>query len=521
MNAATQYDAKWSEQQVAIFNWVRFPDTYKRALVVRARAGTGKTTTILEALKYATENRVLVCAFNKSIANELNARLTGGRAEAKTLHALGFAAVKAYWPRVQVERETGARADDLTLKAISAWGIGETHAGRRPTSVPFAVHRLVSRLHTLGREIEPLATERPELINLAIDFECEPDEEFREWFPVEWVVDRALVAMRLAAETEPTETGIDFADMIYLPVRNRWTKPVFDMVLVDEAQDMTKAQLAVAKGSMRRGGRMVIVGDDRQAIYGFRGADSGSLDRLKTELDAQELGLTVTYRCGRAIVAEAQQLVPDFQAAPGNGDGCISSLPFSKLTAEVAYGDFILSRVNAPLVSTAMALLIQGRRARIQGRDIGAGLKTLIKKLAKGSAANSVPQFLARVDAWETREVARMQSANKPNKVDEIRDKAEMLVTLAAEAKSVNDIITKIDFLFTDDERGAQGVVTLSSVHRAKGLEADRVFVLADTLKDHSQEELNIQYVAITRAKRELVYVHNDGKSRRETEEAQ
>jgi superfamily I DNA/RNA helicase len=514
MNAGT-YDARWSAQQTHIFDWIQFPTGTITALVVRARAGTGKTTTILEALNYAREQRILLCAFNKSIANELNARLKNPRAEAKTLHALGFAAVKSFWPRVQVERESGTRADALTDYAISIWATAERQAGRRPQDVPFAVRRLVSKLHTHGREIAPLAEAREELMDVALNFECEPDEEFREWFPVEWVIDRALVAMERAAAVEPVE-GIDFADMIYLPVRNRWTKPVFDLVLVDEAQDMTVAQLAIAQGSLKRGGRIVIVGDDRQAIYGFRGADSGSLDRLKNELNAAELGLNTTYRCGRAIVEEAQKLVPDFRAGEGNSDGVISDLPMSKLTKEVAEGDFILSRVNAPLVSTAMALLTEGRRARIQGRDIGAGLKTLIKKLAKGNAANSVPQFLSRLDAWENREVARMQAANKPAKVDEIRDKAQMLLTLASEAKSVNDIITKIDFLFTDDERGAQGVITLSSVHRAKGLEADRVFVLADTLRDYSQEELNIQYVAITRAKHELVYVYNDNQSRRQ-----
>jgi superfamily I DNA/RNA helicase len=98
--------------------------------------------------------------------------------------------------------------------------------------------------------------------------------------------------------------GIDFTDMIFLPVANNWIRPQYDMVVVDEAQDMNTCQLAIAQGLARN--RVVVVGDDRQAIYGFRGADSGSLDRLKDELKATELGLTTTYRCGRGIVALAQ-----------------------------------------------------------------------------------------------------------------------------------------------------------------------------------------------------------------------
>jgi superfamily I DNA/RNA helicase len=496
----------WSDQQQAIFNWVETVDPAVTALVVRARAGTGKTTTIIKALDFAREERILLCAFNKSIATELNARITNPRAEAKTLHALGFAAVKRYWPRVSVERENGRRADDLAAQAVGVWARVE---GPRAMDVPPTIMRLIAKLHTKGREINPYATERADLLDLAYTFECEPDETYREWFPIEWIVDRALKAMELAAAVQPVD-GIDFADMIFLPVRNRWILPMYDLVVVDEAQDMTVAQLVIAHHSVKRGGRIIVVGDNCQAIYAFRGADSESLDRLKAELNAAELGLTVTYRCGKSIVEEAQALVPDFIAHESNADGVVRSTLLDKLLSEVEYGDFVLSRVNAPLVSTAMKLLTQGRRARIQGRDIGAGLKALVRKLATGAASTSVPRFLERVAVWENREVSRYQAAKKEAKVDEVRDKAEMLVTLASEAKSVADIGSKIDYLFTDDERGSNGVVTLSSVHRAKGLEANRVFILADTLKEHNQEERNITYVAITRAKNELVYVYKE-----------
>ena len=82
-----------------------------------------------------------------------------------------------------------------------------------------------------------------------------------------------------------------------------------------------------------------------------------------------------------------------------------------------------------------------------------------------------------------------------------------MITDLSEGAKSVRDIEIKIDALFTDDGLGTAGVITCSSVHRAKGLEANRVFVLQNTLRDHNIEELNIQYVAITRAKEHLVWV--------------
>jgi len=87
---------------------------------------------------------------------------------------------------------------------------------------------------------------------------------------------------------------IDFADMIFLPLVHRWVRPWFDLVVLDEAQDWTRAMLQLVRGCCRRDGRICIVGDDRQAIYAFRGADSSSLDRLKAELKAAELGLKTT-----------------------------------------------------------------------------------------------------------------------------------------------------------------------------------------------------------------------------------
>jgi len=92
-------------------------------------------------------------------------------------------------------------------------------------------------------------------------------------------------------------------------------------------------------------------------------------------------------------------------------------------------------------------------------------------------------------------------------RIDGIRDQAQMLTSVTDGAKNVDEVTTRIEALFTDDGLGAAGVITCSSVHRAKGLEAERVFVLQATLRNDSREEQNICYVAVTRAKSSLVYV--------------
>jgi len=498
----------WSHQQEDIFAWfakdVNFfagdpHHCYIDAnghLIVRARAGTGKTTTIIEGANRAPEKRILLCAYNKKIAEELQSRIKNPNCVAKTLHSVGYAAVRRFREKIQVSFNDD-RANKLTDMVCG------NHA-------PDTIKRLVSKLHTKGREIAPHATMFGDLTTIAYEFDCIPDEQWESTFPLEYIEEKALEAMELASQVKSGET-IDGSDMIFLPVRNGWLQKQYDLVIVDEAQDMTIAQLEIAQGVCAS--RIAVVGDDRQAIYGFRGADSGSLDRLKRELGAAELGLTTTYRCAKSIVALAAGLVPDFEAGPNNAEGSIEEIFPHELVAAAGPGDFILSRVNAPLVGTAMKLLRAGKRAQVAGRDIGKGLVTLVRKFR----ANSVPDFLRKVESWETKEASRLQilfdkaangrKATLQAKMEAIHDQAEMLLSLAEGSKNVIEITDRIENLFTDDGLGATGMITLSSVHKAKGLEATKVFILRETLRDYNQEELNIRYVAITRSKTTLVWV--------------
>ncbi len=493
----------WSPQQQAIFSYA-IDETGN--LVVVARAGTGKTTTIVEmVIRYLAAHpgrRIVVCAFNTRIKDELVTRFVGHPVDVMTLHGMGNQAVKRYWSGVRINdkrKDPISRADDLTNRVCGQ-------------SVPDTLKRLISKLHTLARETAPLARHAAELVDLAENFELVPDEQ---WSEQGWTTERlcgyAIKAMELAAAEKPVRTGIDFADMIFLPIRNGWLFGWADLVIVDEAQDMTVAQLLIARGTVKKnGGRMIVVGDDRQAIYGFRGADSGSLARLRAELNAHQLGLTVTYRCGRAIVDVAAQMVPDFQAGPSNPEGEVLGMAIERAVEMAQLGDFVLSRSNAPLIATAMKLLRAGKRTIVAGKkDLGDGLCSLVKKLAKSS--RSVPEFLTRLDGWTDREVTRAKAGKNANaveaRIEEILDRADVLRNLADDARSVTEITDRIEALFTDNGLGAAGVITCSSVHKSKGLEADRVFILADTLRAGDIEEENIRYVAVTRAKQSLVWV--------------
>lgn len=484
-----------SSQQLAVRRWFADRSTQgpgatpaPRNLLVRARAGTGKTTTILDGVEHAPERRILLAAFNKRIADELQKRVTSRHIEAKTLHGVGFKFIARNWRGVQVDKfRTGRHAAEV-LGDDRNTEIGE----------------MIAKLARLGKECAPAAAEPGDLLDLAEAFDCVPDEEKHPQFSVRRICTLALATMERALVPDRT---IDFSDMLYLPLRLDWVQPCWDLVVVDEAQDMNVAQLSLAQLACTDRGRICVVGDDRQGIYTFRGADATALDRIKGELGAHELGLTTTYRCPKAITAEAARIVPDFHAADTAPEGVIRSLSERQMLTDVAPGDFVLSRKNAPLASVCLSLLQAGVRARIEGADLGKGLIAIVKRFM---AAPDMPAFLARVVLWSEREAAAARARKSAEREELVRDQAEMICALAEGVEAPADLVYRIEDLFANDGRPA---VVCSSVHRAKGLEAPRVYLLRWTFhrggpRDLTdREECNIEYVAITRAQRELVWV--------------
>lgn len=480
---------KDSEQQVAIYDW--FAEAGRRHLVVMARAGSGKTTTIIKGVKCAPERNILLTAFNKRIADELNTRLADTPAAvAKTLHSVGYAAVRLMWKGIPVCQGT-KRADRLTEQVV-------------PYDTPLPIRRMVTNLHTKAREMEPLDPSMERLVQLALFFDYVPDETWVR-YSVEWIAQRAQAAMEFAKARPPTHAiGIDFADMVFLPLAWNLLHPEYDLVVVDEGQDMNMAQLLIAQRVCS--GRMCIVGDDKQAIYAFRGADTQSLSRLRKELDAEQLPLTVTYRCGHAIVREAQQLVPDIEAGPSNPAGVVEMVDYDYLLKHAAPGDFVLSRLNAPLVSLTLCFLRKGKRARMVGRDIGAGILAVLKRI-KCDERTPLETLLQRLDEWESKTVAKYAAYGQTALIDRCRDQAEMIQALAESSDTTSDMMNRIQWLFVEVKEEDQ--ISCSSIHKAKGLEARRVFLLQESLyrRGDNEDERACHYVGITRAIQILSYV--------------
>jgi superfamily I DNA/RNA helicase len=493
----TKKNTNWSEFQNAIFAAVLSILKVGRDLVVLARAGTGKTTTMVEAvIRFCRANpraKVLTCAFNKKNAVELDARLRDAgldwkSASARTLNSVGLATVKkAFGKGVQVDGKKGR----TIAKKVAA-----EFEEKNPDAEISGLASKVAKLATMAKiTLCPRDDDRMADLCNRYAIADEVDE-------VATIVRLATDAMMLAKEDR---TAVDFDDQLWFPHVFDLSPWKHDLVIVDEAQDMNASQLEIARKSVKRYGRLVAVGDDRQAIYGWRGADSDFLDRMVRDLGAITLPLPRTYRCGHAIVSEAKRLVPDYEAAETNVDGVVRSTRSDRIVDEVRAGDFVISRANAPLLPLCLELLKRKVPATIQGRDIMGQLMGIVER----SGCETTECLLAYLDGYVEEERAKLVKADADDDVIEaLYDRVECLRVLAPEHDRIDALLAHLDEVFTD--RDDTSKVTLSSAHRSKGLERDRVFLLRDTFRSGGQED-NCLYVAITRAKTELVYASNGG----------
>ncbi len=449
-------------------------------VIVNAGAGTGKTFTIVEGSKRTNGTNMAFLCFNKSIQTELAERLPDN-VVAKTFHALGFAALRSAGIKTRVNNyKVKNIIDDILGKDFNA----------------FPLVKLISLVK--GSLID--GTDQKSIFQLIdkynINFESDREEEM------------AIGAIPTILEVCRNDVSlIDFDDMIWIPIVNQLPLPVFDVLFVDEAQDFNEMQRELIFRCIGNG-RVVIVGDKNQAIYGFRGADSNSISIFQNELTkrgrkVKEFSLSLTWRCPKSVVKEANRFVSEFDCKEDAEEGrVIENSPFNP-----SEGDMVLCRYNAPLVSAFYDLIMQGKSAYVLGRDMTKGLVNAVNKITKNGNMGS-DEFLQLLDQDFHYNYNRLIKLEKTNQAHALEDKFECIRIFATKATTVTGILAEIKRVFNGNEKGE---IMLSTVHKAKGLEADNVYILATERMPHPKasdmrEELNICYVAITRAKKNLYY---------------
>jgi superfamily I DNA/RNA helicase len=475
-------ERKWSPYQRAIFDDV---ESGKGHSVVVARAGSGKSTTIVKSFDHVpTGTRTLMAAFNSSIAADLReaAREAKARVEVRTMHSFGFAALKSAF---------GSRLDDRKVPGMVRARFDGSELG------PAVVRRQIERAASLAKAVNAKGATEVDFILDRAGVDVAPHLRPQVIAAALWVLE----------ESKADPSVVSFDDMVWLPVVLGLRVPQFDRVFVDETQDFNRTMVELALMACAPGGRICAVGDDRQAIYGFRGADERAIPSLITRLDAKRLALSVCYRCAKSIVRLAAETVSDIEVAPGAEIGIVDKVGEGRMLEQARPGDFVLSRTNAPLIQLFFRFVSKSVPVKVAGRDVGARIADLVSR----SRADTVDALTRRIEQWRRRERARLEAQDPPGDTDTVDDMAECVTILAAGARSIAEVDARIKDIFAEDAK-SEDLLILSSTHKAKGAERQRVWLLEDTYRNKpSVEEDNLWYVAVTRAQRELYLVGGIG----------
>lgn len=507
-------------------------------LIIQACAGTGKTTTIVEGIrrirgeetkvepteeqeaiwkemaqtkgKFAT---VAAIAFNNHVAAELEQRAPSG-VSVMTSHVLGKRTITRAWGEPKLNKD---RLGDMIAKALNT---DKRSFKRREPDFYNGLEQMVRLC-------------KQQLAGFLNELEEEDMDRISSHFDVDMGDSREVIyelIPKVLKLCKSREGGIDFDDMMWLPIVMELPFFQYDMLLVDEAQDLSILQQQV---SLKAGRRIILVGDPKQAIYGFAGADCDSLPRLSQILETTDRGiktlpLTVTRRCARSIVREAQQLVPEIRARPDAPEGTVGNvfypmqwcegdknpteLPWDATYAALCVpGDFVVCRVNAPLVSQTFRFIKRGIKASMVGREVGAGLLRLLAAWKAGS----IVELRQKLETWYAKEKDNeyKRKTASQQRLIALRDRYECLRCFISEAETVDGVKKRILEIFSEDKEG----IRLSSVHLSKGLEANSVFLLLPKGASiphpmasqgwQTEQEWNLKYIAITRAKENLIYV--------------
>lgn len=308
-------------------------------------------------------------------------------------------------------------------------------------------------------------------------------------------------------------------------------------IISHNCQDLNAVQQQLIYYIRRKDSRIIAVGDKFQSIYGFNGSDKYAIDNFKRIYKMKELELPICYRCPKSHLRYVNKEFPNIgiQSAPFAKEGAIKIIDEEEIMNYVQTGDFILSRKNKNLCCIVLSLLEKGIPIYFKDAQF---VEKIIKKVekiekkvnniyeleeyivreqqsSKDKLKNAVELFL---DKGEEQAHQDMEKYNYSNEIVDLFDC--ILILLKNYLNKNKDKICTIqkfinyirEMLNTTERKNA---VVCSSIHQAKGSETNNVFVLDEAkpaiynfmTSDQIQQEKNLSYVALTRAKENLYLV--------------
>lgn len=472
-----------SKYQEAVFDAIK---NSNKNLIIEAVAGSGKTKTIEEAIKLLNPcMQVCYLVFNKKNQLEAAAKLPTW-VTVSTFNAFGHKICN----KIYGFSKPDARKTRNTLLSVSNFEYQSKDRQNIIWKWAYSIEKLVS----LAKGYNWNSTHG--IATLAEKHGIEIPREEGEYFE--------LLNKTFLACIHNT-TVRDFDDQIYFPVQKDLPLPHFDIVFVDECQDLNPVKIELLK---KLDTRIIAVGDSHQAIYGFAGADVKAIKHLRETFDAQILPLSVCYRCCKKVVEYAKKYVPHIEVFDQAPEGLIVNCSRKNYSEKLANGDYVLCRITAPLVSECLEQIRRGRKAVVLGREI---LESLIGLIDKVCTKTDTEEAIKQLQAYYIQESQKLQRMQNENLLILLQDKVETLKVVLGEVQTVEEAKKKLNDIFSDTAVG----ITYMSMHKAKGLETNKVYILQPELVPHKlatqqwqiEQEKNLMYVAVTRAKQELIFI--------------
>lgn len=465
---------------------------------------THNTSTAVASMKLIPKTeKCLFIAFNKTIAEDLSEKLKSrANCSARTTHSLGLLMIKRNLGSDiefdEYKYRNYVKSNILELTTTN----GEIKTRQQVEEYIDNITKLIdySRFNLAQSEKEINELAQKYSIPLSFD-ECVVTQKCLEW-----------------GKTN-TET-IDYTDMIWLPVELslKPTGLTYDWVFIDEAQDLSLCSEKLFLKCIKRGGRFVAIGDDLQSINAFAGSSEDAFNFLKNYPNTTLFDLPISYRCAKNIIRFANNFVADIFARPDAPEGIIIDNCHIR---DIKEGDMVLCRSKAPLIHLYVKLLRRNVNCYIKGQDIAQNLIRELEKIKQNELNTDLSKdgvfvrlfdglFMERNKLMETRGLD-YEDATLSSYIMEKYDAINTLLILSEKFDTKEELIAHIKDIFKEDSKG----VCLSTVHKAKGLEAENVYILCNSsmpskLAVHEwekQQERNIMYVAYTRAKNKMGFV--------------
>lgn len=462
-----------------------------KVLVIGAGAGTGKTAT-LKMLEQVLPGRGQYTAFNSALVTESKAKFK--KAACNTTHSLAFRAVgKTYQHRLGGERmRSGQIARILGIQDMEVKLAGQTNdkgeARVKHLSAEFLAGQVLAAIRRFCQSAErTIGREHIRYIDGIDDAVTLPDGRTVHGTTNNDLVRNYLTSFCAKAWEDLTQVDgrLPFNHDVYVKL---WqlgegdSRPIIaaDYILLDEAQDTAPVFLDIIR--RQEHALLIMVGDDNQQIYEWRGA----VNAMATFPSAPRRLLSQSYRFGQAVADVANTILatlenPTDLVMRGN-----PTIPTR--VAKVERPRCYLYRTNAGAISRLMREIEEGRKPHL----IGGGMDTVAWCQAaidlQASKLTRHPE-LCCFETWK-----EVQEYSKTDEGDDLRLMVKLIDDFGAE--TIRDALEDMP---SEDEAD----VVISTAHKSKGREWDTVQLGQDfpTINRMNDADRRLLYVAATRAK--------------------